>query len=201
MTLNLINTVAASVTAIATVGLVVGAILAWREARRTLDQMKSDSAAQARPYVHAEIVPSIGGARAWDLIIKNTGKSAARNLRATASDWPTDEDKVTGDLRTVFDRERILPPGSTIRQYWYVGTREPGENTGFDIGTELTLTYTDSEGHKKYTDTFHLDINEFKMTPMGGAGVELKSGYSQADKKLSEIVSALNNMRREISDS
>lgn len=200
MKLEQINTLAASLTAIATVGLVVGALMAWHAAKKTLDQMKSDSAAQARPYVHPQIVPSIGGAGAWDLIIKNKGNSAARNLRATASDWP-ENDKVTDDLRTVFDRERILPPGSTIRQYWYLGTRETGQNTGFDIGTELTLSYTDAEGNKEFADTFHLDINEFKMTPMGASGVTLEQGYSQADKKLSEIVTALNNMRREINDS
>ena len=174
--------------------------MAWHAAKKTLDQMKSDSAAQARPYVHAQIVPSIGGPRAWDLIIKNTGNSAARNLRATASTWPAN-DKVTDDLRTVFNRERILPPGSTIRQYWYVGTRRAGENTGFDIGTELTLTYTDSEGKKEFSDTFHLDIHEFKMTPMGGSGVEPAEGFTTSEEKLSEVVAALNNMRREISDS
>lgn len=195
------TTVATVVTALATVGLVVGAMMAWHAAKKTLDQMKADSAAQSRPYVHAQIVPSIGGPRAWDLIIRNTGNSAARNLRATASIWPKIDCKVTDDLRTVFDRDRILPPSSTIRQYWYVGERKPGENTGFDIGTELTLTYTDSEGKQTYADTFHLDINEFKMTPMGGSGVNLDPGYSETDKKLSEIVSALNNIRRDISDS
>lgn len=194
------TTVATVITALATVGLVVGAFFAWQTAKKTLDQMKADSAAQSRPYVHAQIVPSIGGAGAWDLIIRNTGNSAARNLRATASVWPKIDCKVTADLRTVFERGRILPPASTIRQYWYVGKRKPGQNTGFDIGTELTLTYADSEGKQTFTDTFHLDINEFKMTPMGGGGVEPTAGLDTSQKKLSEIVTALNNMRREIAD-
>lgn len=51
-------------------GLLAGAVLAWKVAKATLgqskrthEQMEKDSVEQTRPYVYARIVPSIGGSR------------------------------------------------------------------------------------------------------------------------------------------
>lgn len=194
---------AAWVTALATVGLVLGAVVAWRTAKKTLDQMKADSTAEARPYVHAWIVPSIGGRQAWDLLIKNTGRTSARNLRVTVSEWPP-VDALTAELRKLFDAGHTLPPQSTLRTYWYLGPRDQDGSTGstgFDIPANLTVQYQGLEEGEIYSDTFRLDATIVGMTPSGASGVNLKAGSSQTDKKLNEIVIALNNMRREISDS
>lgn len=202
MTLDILNTLAALITAVATVGLVLGAFKAWQTAKKTLKQMEEDSKAQSRPYVHAWIVPSVGGGQAWDLVIKNTGRTSARKLKVTVSDWPA-EDALTGELRKLFDAGHTLPPQSTLRTYWSLGLRDQSGSTGstgFDIPSDLTVQYQGLE-EEVYSDTFRLDTTILGMTPVGASGVNLKAGSSQADKKLNEIVIALNNMRREISDS
>lgn len=203
MTLECWNTIAAWVTAIATLGLVVGAFIAWRVASSTLVQMKKDSKAQARPYVHVWIVPSIGGKHSWDLLVKNTGRSTARNLKMSADVWP-ENDALVDALRNFFNAGQSLPPNSTIRTYWCLGERNHPLSTGatgFDIATTVHLTYEGIEPEDKFTESFRLDPKSLGMTPLGFSGEELKQPYTKADRKLSEIVTALNNMRREISDS
>lgn len=196
-------TVASVVTAPATVGLVIGAYFAWKTAKKTLNQMEEDSKAQSRPYVHAWIVPSIGGGQAWDLLVKNTGKSTAKNLKLSVDEWPED-DALTEALRTFFEAGQSLPPNSTIRTYWYLGEREQEGSTGstgFDVATRIYLNYEGLEPSDKFSESFVLDTRSVGMTPVGASGVDLVRPYSKTEKKLSEIVTALNNMRREISDS
>ena len=62
---------------------------AWKTAKETLEaqreayeQSRKDSIAQTRPYISATIVPGLQGMGIYDLLIKNSGKSAARNLEA-----------------------------------------------------------------------------------------------------------------------
>ena len=77
----------AAITAGLTFGVLVAALWAASAARDTLAQMRADSAAQTqdsaranRPYVHARMVPSIAGLDTWDLVIENSGRTAAYEL-------------------------------------------------------------------------------------------------------------------------
>jgi hypothetical protein len=192
-------------TAVISLGLLIGALLAWRVARATLkqskrthEQMEKDSIEQTRPYVYARIVPSIGGSGAWDLIVSNSGRSSANNLTIAVSQWPED-DAVTKALRVMFEHQQILPPDTSIRTYWFLGPRDdPGSTgaTGFDIPVDMTVTYSGPGPNPQvYTETFHLDPTTLGLTPEAGAGVNLNKPTDES-KKLREIVQALNELRR-----
>lgn len=198
-----VSAYSALATAVLSLLLVLGAYLAWRVAKATLDQSKAanrqmelDSIEQTRPYVYARIVPSIGGNAAWDLIVRNSGRSSATNLTIKASDWPED-DAVTAALRKMFEHPQILPPDTSIRTYWSLGPRDaPGSTgaTGFDIPVDITVTYSGPDS-RTYTETFHLDPETLGLTPNAAAGVDIVKPTEEL-KKMREIVQALNELRR-----
>ncbi|QSZ53255.1 hypothetical protein RI444_15535 [Paenarthrobacter sp. AT5] len=197
--------IAAAITAVLTIGLLIGAIFAWRVARDTLDQsrltskqMEQDSVEQTRPYVYAVLVPSLGGHGAWDLLIRNSGRSSATDLTFAVSEWPED-DAVTRTLRSMLEQPQILPPDTTIRTFWYLGERhDPGSSgaTGFDIPVDITVSYLGpGPNPKRYVERFHLNQKALGATPEASSGVEMVRP-SPTLKKLSELVQAVNDLRR-----
>ncbi|QTG81536.1 hypothetical protein [Arthrobacter crystallopoietes] len=144
-------------------------------------------------------MPSIGGNQAWDLILRNSGRSAAYDLRLTVSAWP-EEDILTKALRTMFETPQTLPPNTSIRSYWSLGpSKHPRSShpVGFDQPVDLTVTYkSDNREASEYRDTFRLDSTVLGMTPMGASGIEQPNGATPHEKKMREIVRALNEMRR-----
>lgn len=195
--LDLWTTIGSLFTAAFTLALVITAVWAGRIAVGTLRQMKTDSIAQTRPYVYAHVVPSLGGTRAWDLILKNTGQSSAYQLEITVDAWP-ETDILTKSLEKLFNTPQTLPPDCAIRTFWFLG---PSENraaspVGFDQPTRLCVTYRGNPNDgPTYTDSFQLDVTALGMTPMGGAGIDLPLDATPHEKKMSEIVGAINNLR------
>src|SRR5699024_5915816 len=186
------------VTALATALLVWGAFAAWHAARDTLEQMKEDSKLQTRPYVHVRLEPSIGKSRAWDVVLSNTGRTIAQNVRFEVTPWPTREDLVTRDMATLSNSGQHLAPNTHIRTYWYLGPvpdQDTRTNRGFEGEHTVTVHYENQE-NERYTDIFALDESAFKMTPLGGMGVNLGDQASDEAKKLSEILRAINELRR-----
>lgn len=130
-------------TAIFTFGLLVAAVWAgctavsaMRASKAASDaaaeaneQMKLDSIAQTRPYVYAEIVPSLAGSDAYDLRVTNVGRTAARNLHIQFDKWPTEIDFVAQQVKILFETERTLPPGCSIRSYWQLAGDDQGVPT------------------------------------------------------------------------
>lgn len=149
--------------------------------------------------MYVQIVPSIGGSAAWDLVIQNSGRSSAKNLRINVSAWPG-EDQLTLALKKMFETPQILPPSSSIRTYWSLGPRDDPNSTGatgFDIPVDLTVSYGSEDlDAPPYSETFHLDPAILGITPQGASGVNLPSTASATDKKLKEIVTALHELRR-----
>lgn len=100
-------------TAVFTLGLLVAAVWAGftavsamraskaasNAAAEANEQMKLDSIAQTRPYVYADIVPSLAGRRHFDLRITNVGKTAARNLHIQFDNWPEKIDDVAEHVK------------------------------------------------------------------------------------------------------
>lgn len=160
--------------------------------------MEKDSVEQTRPYVYARIVPSIGGSNAWDLIVRNSGRSSAVNLTIKVSDWP-ESDAVTDALRTMFEHPQILPPDTSIRTYWFLGQRDREGSTGatgFDIPVDLTVSYSGSGTPiHEYAETFHLNPAVLGLTPQPAADIRLKEPTEELHK-MREIVQALNELRR-----
>lgn len=201
-----IATIAAAVTAIATLGLVIGAVLAWHTAKKTLDQMRQDSAAQTRPYVYAKLEPSMGGRQAWDLVIKNVGQTAAKDLTLVASAWPENDDDAVRDLKKLFATPRTLPPGTSIRSYWNLDflNQDPSQNKGVTDPVTVTVKYVGTSqkkgpGYEPFSEDYELDPTAVGMTPLGWPGKSIRDDKpSPYLVKLQEILIALGELRRNL---
>jgi len=169
----------AAITAGLTFGVLVAALWAASAARDTLAQMRADSAAQTqdsaranRPYVHARMVPSIAGLDTWDLVIENSGRTAAYELTLgikTAEGARVEPvDIVTGGVRKFAETGHTLHPGASVRMYWTVGATE-ADPTGFPPSL-VTVHYVDSEGVRYTERPVLLDPNTVGVTPVPGTG-------------------------------
>lgn len=197
---------AAWLTAIATVGLVIGAVIAWRTAKQTLMQMRHDSIAQTRPYLYATLVPSLSGGARYDLLIENTGASTARNVKATCPEFPSAPDDIAEKIKRFLDAEHTIPPGVRLRNYWRLdlesghtwsdGTMDPA---GMPERTSVILNYEDQEG-RKYDDTYDLDVVSLLFAPMPAKGPKVKDNLSPEQKDMHKmlgiIAAALGELRR-----
>lgn len=177
-------------TAVCTVLLLVAALIAGVVGVRTLHasrdanvQAKRDSIEQTRPYVYAEVVPSLAGPEKWDLRIVNVGRSAARGLTLTYDSWPEELDDVTEKLKIMFDTERTLPPTCSLRVYWRLegafddGTTEAGAATSGVIGVRYT---SDDPSNPTYEESFPIGIDSAGWMPVPESGIEAKGLSGQA---------------------
>ena len=183
-------------TAVATLLLFVGAVWAgWsargalRASREANEQAKRDSVAQTRPYVYAEVIPGMHGIGAYDLRIRNTGKSAALGLTLEFDRWPDDPDDVADAVELAFKTSRTLPPDCSLRMLWRL---EAGDERTFQSGrTEvglptsgtISVRYTSSdEISPTYTDEFTVMIDNAGFWPVPESGPE-PTGLHGADAK------------------
>lgn len=170
------------------------AVLAWRTGKHTLDasrkaseaalesataareaneQARRDSIEQTRPYVYAEMIPSLTGDGGYDLRVANVGKSAARNLTLSFDAWPDEPDDVALSLRTMFETPRAMPPGTSIRAIWRLegGFTDGTTEAGMPASGQVTVTYTSDDSSKpQYTDHFDVHLHASGLWPVGEAG-------------------------------
>ncbi|MFH6687318.1 hypothetical protein QVL82_00565 [Cellulosimicrobium funkei] len=170
-------------TAIFTLGLVVVALIAWRTAKKTLEasirasqaaeaaneQARLDSIEQTRPYVYVEVLPGLAGHGSFDLRITNAGRSSAREMTLSHSDWPEHPDDVTSSIRTLFETPRSLPPGCSLRTMWSLrgdftdGTSEAGVTTE----GRVTVSYTsDDPSRPSYVDAYDIAPQKAGLWPV-----------------------------------
>ena len=174
-------------TAIITVMLLVAAVWAGCTAVKTMEasqqasiaameanvQAKRDSIEQTRPYVFAELIPGLAGESTYDIRISNVGKSSARNLSLTFSNWPEKSDELIEEIRILFETSRTLPPSCSIRSMWRLegnfsdGRKVVGAPTQGTIG--VTYTSDDPSG-PEYADEFQFDLKGMGMWPVSSGG-------------------------------
>ncbi len=202
-------------TAVLTLGLLIGAYAAWRTAKASLDQAKEaqlqiklDSIEQTRPYVFAQIVPGIGGPGAWDLIIRNSGRSAATDLSIHTEDWPETEDVIVKELRKMFMAKQTLPPGVSLRTFWRIdptpgSTRADGgpEVDGMPKTAQLSLQYTSHDpAHPHYEDRYVVSTETIGLVPVASSGpnpsAKLTPAEASLHKMLGRIVQSIGELRR-----
>lgn len=169
------------VTALGTLLLAIFAYRAWSVARATLDAarlsadasreaayqssqtviqmredsaaMKADSARKARPYVYLEVVSSLWGPGFWDLVVRNEGRSIARNIQLHLNpEVPADE--IGNDLVRAVNRTHTLTPSSHLRFSWRVSI--DGADEGMPAESMASVTYQDDKG-MGFGDEFLLD--------------------------------------------
>lgn len=197
------SSTAAWVTALATIALVVVAVITANVAIGTLRQTKKDSVAQTRPYVHAQVVPSIAGIGTYDLIVKNTGLSTARDLQITCPEFPKSPDDIADRLKSFFSMNHSLPPNTQLRTFWRFtvpkglkwtdGTNEPA---GMPEVATLILHYSDANG--SYSEVFPVDLAVYRMAPAPDEGPDAGSKLSPDQKDNHKMLAAIARNIREL---
>lgn len=165
----------AVITAGLTFGLLVTAWWAASAARDTLAQMRADSEGQrqdsaraTRPYVHARMVPSIAGLDTWDLIIENTGRTAAYGLHLQIDADAIPDDKVTRPVLRMASAGLTVHPGERIRTYWVIEATKK-DALGFRHAT-VTVSYRDSEREEYEETPVLLEPDDLGLTPAPRTG-------------------------------
>lgn len=204
-------------TAVLTLVLVVAAFMAWRTAKDTLDasrraneaaeaaneQARLDSIERTRPYVFVEIVPGLAGVRTFDIRILNSGQSAARNLTLEFDSWPDAPDDVAESVRTLFEKPRSLPPGTSLRAMWRLTGNFTNGTTEAGLGTSGTITAhytgTDSSG-ERYTEQFDVPIADSGNWPVPEQGpnppAEMNGDVLRFYKLVQVLVRRVGELRR-----
>lgn len=196
-TILFLTMVGTALTALATVGLVILAGMALKPARDTLQQMKDDSEAQTRPYLHAWLTMSIAGAPTVDLVVRNAGQSAAYNVRGTLDALPQGPyDVLVEGVPKALATPRTLPPGTDVRVLWWMGPRKTGtspqSSTGFDQDRVITLTYSDRSGKQYEEDVLLANLPDATPLPTGG---RQWMNTTREEKKMIDLIKAVNSLR------
>ena len=149
------------------------------------EQTKLDSIAQTRPYVYAEIVPSLAGTGHYDLRIMNAGKTAARNLHIQFDNWPEKIDDVAEQVKVLFETERTLPPGCSIRTYWRLQGNFSDGTTEVGMPKEGTIELfyaSDDPSAPEYQEQYEIMILRSGLAPVSEGGPE-PDGLSNKERK------------------
>lgn len=198
--------VATWVTAIATVLLVVGAFWAGTVAVNTLKQMKKDSLDRSRPYIFASLVPSLAGGHKYDLLIENSGESAARRVKFRFLDAPNEPDDIAEMLLALEGIEHTMPPKTRIRRYWrlelakgHTWSTGGDDPAGMPTKGNIEISYSDNEG-RRFKDHYSLDIASIGGSPMPEEGPNVKDELSNEQKDqhkmLAVIARSIGELRR-----
>ena len=177
---------------------------------RASRQLRADSEERTRPYIFLDVVPGLQGTRVWDLIISNTGKTTARDVRISLNqDLPTDEaDKVGPNLAKLFEAGLTLPPGSRRRVMWRFEKSPqdvPPEAMGAPADTEAEVIYTgEINGTQKvYRDSYPINLKILgPLVPSPSSGPKAtrwdkeSEGWTNLDHVLRAIAKHVAEIRR-----
>ncbi|QEU12462.1 hypothetical protein [Dermabacter vaginalis] len=195
-----ISALAAITAALLTCGLLFVGWKTARAARDTLHQMKKDSIAQqldsariSRPYVYAHIAPSLAGEGAWDLILENTGKTAAYDIKINIEADGVEDDIVSNAVKIFAQAGTFLPPGVRLRTFWAFDPDEKSDQPramGYPRAG-ISLTYVDGEGTRYDDRKVILDPTLLGLTPVPTTGPESKSGANKEERNIAHALRAI----------
>lgn len=158
--------------------------------RSDSETMREDSARNSRPYVYAELVPSLWGVGHWDVVIQNLGRSIARNVELSLIDEMPD-DVIGRNLQGVTERLFTLAPSARLRFSWRTSLK--GHEAGMDGKIPVQIDYYDDNGEPYHEDVI-LDtsvLGDAFPAPTVGAKVD-KGTDEESLKNVRLALEALN---------
>jgi hypothetical protein len=171
---------------------VITVLYAWsqfKEARQTRDE-------QAQPYVAIYIEPTEADPNAVDLIIKNFGATAARDVSVTIDPPPKSSVNASIDDVKVPSIIRTLVPGQYWSTFW--DTTFHREKQGLPAHHTATISFKDSRERQLGPYTFDLDWNQILdrgwivthgMHELAGAVREIRDVYrNRGDSQYSHVL-------------
>lgn len=168
-----------------------------KASRNANEQAERDSIERTRPYVFVEVVAGLAGISTYDLVIRNTGKSSARGVILQFNPWPDEIDDIAEKLQKMMKTPRDIPPGSSLRTIWHLGT---SENETFSDGTKqagmplagtIRVQYgSDEPKRKTYTDSYPFDVNSAGLWPAPTTGPEAR-GLDKNERSFYKAIQTL----------
>ncbi len=188
-----ITAIGTCVTAVATLGLW---IVAWRTlggARDQLRLLQEQTKAEARPYVVLEVVPGFHPPPAMDLVVRNTGRSMARDLVLESDGWEArgDSDRISPRLQDFMKTPRLLAPGSRLRVMWSSARDE--SVAGAPQRMAVTAVYKDDVG-VVYRDSYSFDLEDLlAASPAPSTGPRATDGSNKELRNINHAIRSLSS--------
>ena len=185
---------------------------ASRAAIEANEQASIDSHNATRPYVDARVVEGLAGTTEFDLVIRNVGKSAARDLTIECATPVARDDDVTKAVLELFSTQRTVFPDTSIRAMWQLGetsndprtvsTDARGERVtgkmGMPDSAALSIKYRSSDGMRTYTETTTVRCDRSGLWPVPEQGHEMPPVGEQPGSR--HILSVLRSIARHLGD-
>lgn len=153
------------------------------------------------------MVPSLTRRPCWDLVIRNTGRTAARDIHIDADPWPALGDRYGDLLREHLTRPFDMAPGTSVRFTWRVAHEHdqpdnPDQPAGMPAEVTLTLRYHgDDPAMEPFTDTRFLDApTRAGIIPAPGDGATSRDTSAAPEVTLKNIENALRNLNSHVAE-
>lgn len=150
----------------------IAVVQTGRQMRAAARTESENSDSQTRPYVGVDITPGMASLPSFDIVIRNHGKTTARNIRIDLLDGefgvrPGDEMFGPAQAR-VFSVPFDLAPGAHRRLLWQVMASKAAnrpENIGAPDAGELGIAYEWQPGEgrepRAYSDSIRYDLRDY----------------------------------------
>lgn len=188
--MQVLTMVAAMVTAAATVFLAVYAYSTAKAAKDALRESRRSSMLATRPYVAVSVVPGLQGVGRWDLLLENTGRSLARDVRLKVLDGvqPTTGGVIGEDLARWLSQPHTLAPGARVRIMWRWAEGRGGseaDEDGMPAQSRVSVSYTSTDGAEIYGsgEVYDLETDLFgKASPAPQPGSKANGTPSEGEQ-------------------
>lgn len=163
---------------------VITLLLLARQVRDSGAENERNIEAQTRPYVGIEFSAGVAGAPSMDIVIQNTGRATAANIRVEIEGGfaaQSENDEIGPALGRLFATPFTLAPQGRRRVFWRLPDDERSDPRG-DFGAPLSgvvsVSYEWQRGDGKtvrYAEPFPYDLAEYpKLMPAPRTGPERK---------------------------
>lgn len=199
---------------LALVALIVTFRQVWLTAgqiRDTARQEARNSEDRTRPYLSLDIVPSLAGKPAIDLVVSNPGRSTARNIKVGVDGHDfgplSDRDKIGPALGRLFEHGFDLAPGTRRRFFWHFPaspSSSPSGEHGAPSRGSLRATYGWQAGDDRPERAFEerIDYNAedlMILAPIPWTGP--KASSDAEDESVQNIVHSLRALAQNVGES
>ncbi|WP_022891125.1 hypothetical protein [Agromyces subbeticus] len=195
----------------------IAIVLTLKQVRMTAQQMRQasereaqDSEDQTRPYVGLDVLPGLGGAPSFDMVIENFGKATAYDVRLRLVNEEfgpqSESDEIGSALGRLFAVGFDLAPGARRRVFWRLPADEnasPSGAMGAPEAAEVVVEYGWEPGGDResrvFKDRLRYDLSEYpKLTPSPTKGA--RTIGSTTDAQLKNAVHALGAIAEHVAE-
>lgn len=167
-----------------------------------LGLLREQAERDGRPYVTLDVVTGLHGIGAWDLVVANSGRSLALDVKFDFDDWQSagEGDYITKNLIPFLRESQTLVPGARKRAMWRSERDSGSTEAGAPEHITLTAKYSD-ELQKQYSTEFHLDLRAIKsVAPAPQEGARTTGVSKDANKSLADIDHALRTLNAHVGE-